>query len=341
MAPIRALGLLSGGLDSALAAKLLTEQGLEVIGLHLESPTSCRSDVREAARELGIELEIRPKGEAYLELLRHPRWGYGRNMNPCLDCRVFMLRLAREVMEQRGARFVFTGEVVGQRPMSQQRQALTMIDRNSDLEGWVLRPLSARLLPETEPERQGWVDRSRLLGIFGRGRSDQLRLAAEYGLRNFQSPGGGCLLTEPSFAERLRDLFAHTPEEKTHMQDVALLRLGRHIRVSAELKLVLGRNESENRSLEGFASEDRWLVTPDGFKGPIALVCGPRDQESLDHAVAWIVRYTKQPRAEDRVRWSEADELRFRPLGEAAAMRAPVDAPKDALVDIPVEALRP
>ena len=336
MPPIRTIGLLSGGLDSALAAKLLKDQGLDVVGLHLESPTSCRSDVREVAGDLGIPLEVRPKGEAYLKLLRHPRWGYGKNMNPCLDCRIFMLGVAHQVMDECGARFVFTGVVVGQRPMSQQRQALIMIDRHAELEGWVLRPLSARLLAETEPERQGWVDRSRLLGIYGRGRRDQLRLAAEYGLRHYQSPGGGCLLTEPSFAGRLADLFEHTPEASTGVDDVALLRVGRHIRVTRELKIVLGRNEEENRSLSGFVSERRWLVEPDGFKGPSALICGPQDESSLGHAMAWIARYAKQARADDRVRWRQAEKLHYRAIGSAAAVGAAVDRP----VDVPVEALK-
>ena len=151
MTGIRAVGLLSGGLDSALAAKLLLDQGIEVIGLHLESPTACRSDVRELAREIKIPLVVRPEGEEYLRLLRHPRWGYGRNMNPCLDCRLFMFRLARPCMEEHGARFLFTGEVAGQRPMSQTRDRMALVDRQSGLEGLILRPLSARLLPETEP----------------------------------------------------------------------------------------------------------------------------------------------------------------------------------------------
>src|SRR6059036_273787 len=158
MAPIRALGLMSGGLDSTLASKLLLEQGIDVVGLHLESPTACQTDVRAVARELGIPLIVRSKGEEYVRLLRQPRYGYGRNMNPCIDCRIFMFQLARPSLDEFGARFVFTGEVLGQRPMSQTRGSLDLVERRSGLSGFIVRPLSALKLPETEPERRGWVD---------------------------------------------------------------------------------------------------------------------------------------------------------------------------------------
>lgn len=293
MSAIRAIGLLSGGLDSALAARLMLDQGVDVVGLHLHSPTACRSDVREVAKDLGIPLEVRDKGAAYLELLRHPRWGYGRNMNPCLDCRSFMFDMARPVLEAHAAHFVFTGEVVGQRPMSQMRSAMELLERRSALEGFIVRPLSAKLLPETEPEKRGWIDRARLLGIAGRGRSAQLDLARRYGLRHYQSPGGGCLLTDASYSEKLRDLFEHTPEERTSMDDLALLRIGRHFRISPELKVVLGRDAGENARLAEFANDARWRVEPDGFPGPAALVCGPRDDAALGHALRLIARYTR------------------------------------------------
>jgi hypothetical protein len=294
MSAIRAVGLLSGGLDSALAARMLIDQGIEVIGVHLESPTACRSDVRELAGELGIKLEVRPKGDEYLRLLRHPKYGYGRNMNPCLDCRLFMFELGRPYMEEHGARFLFTGEVVGQRPMSQTRSAIAAIDKRSGLEGWILRPLSAHVLPETEPERRGWVDRSRLLGLMGRGRTEQLALAERYGIRHVQSPGGGCLLTDAKFSERLRDLFAHTPEESTTTDDVALLRIGRHLRVDAGLKIVIGRDEAENLRLESFVAADRVLVRPLGWNAPAALICGAADERAIESAAAAIARHTRR-----------------------------------------------
>jgi tRNA-uridine 2-sulfurtransferase len=316
---IRALGLLSGGLDSALAAALLLEQGLEVEGLHLESPVSCRSDVREVARELGIPLTVQAKGEEYLRLLRDPRWGYGRNLNPCVDCRVFMLRRSREYLEESGADFLFTGEVLGQRPMSQQSEKLRLIDRQAGVDGLILRPLSARLLPETEPERRGWVDRSRLLAISGRSRHVQLAEAGRLGLRRHQAPGGGCRLTDASFSRKLRDLFDHTPKGGVEEADVALLALGRHFRLGPALKIVLGRNAAENARLASLQGERRWLVEPDGFAGPSALVCGPRDEASLAGAIRLIARYARSHESRDHVRWHSRDGVRVRRLGRVVA----------------------
>ena len=318
MTSIPTLVLLSGGLDSALAAKLMLEQGLDVIGLYLESPTACRSDVREVARELGITLEVRAKGEEYLKLLRHPRFGYGKHMNPCVDCRVFMFGIARRVMEQVGARFVVTGEVVGQRPMSQGRNTLSLIDRQADLEGWVLRPLSALLLPETEPERRGWVNRSRMLRITGRGRLEQLALAERFGLTHHESPGGGCLLTDAIFSVKLRDLFAHRDEASTTVEDVALLRIGRHFRVRRDLKIVLGRDQHENRRLAAHLGPGQWLVEPHGFSGPAALVCGPRDEPALAAAARLIAEYSRESRPDHRVRWREGEASGERALAEGA-----------------------
>ncbi len=316
---IRALGLLSGGLDSALAAALLLEQGLEVIGLHLQSPTSCRSDVRAVARSLGIRLEVREKGEAYLRLLREPRWGYGRNMNPCVDCRVFMFRLARGVMEETGADFLFTGEVLGQRPMSQLGEKIRLIDRQAGLDGLVLRPLSARLLPESEPERRGWVDRARLLAVSGRSRHVQLREAARLGLEDYASPGGGCLLTDAAYSRKLRDLFDHAPEGAVGEEDVALLGVGRHFRLGPGLKIVLGRDEAENHRLAELRAAGRWLVEPEGFNGPSALVCGPRDEDTLARAAGLIARYARAAGPDDRIRWDAGDGVRIRRLGRIAA----------------------
>lgn len=315
---IRAVGLLSGGLDSALAAKLLLDQEIEVIGLHLESPTACRSDVRVLARELGIPLVVRAKGEEYVRLLRHPRWGYGRNMNPCVDCRLFMFRMAQPCLEEQGAQFLFTGEVVGQRPMSQTRDRMALVDRQSGLQGLILRPLSARLLAETEPERRGWVDRSRLLAISGRTRLEQLALAERYGLRNVQSPGGGCLLTDPRFSERLRGLFEDVPAERTTVDDLALLRIGRVFRVTPTLRIVVGRDREESLRLAEFETQERWLVEPLDFAGPSALVCGPRDEKSLGHAIDLIARHSRAPSPEGSVRWRAGETVHSRALGAAA-----------------------
>jgi hypothetical protein len=317
--PIRAVGLLSGGLDSTLAAKLVLDQGIEVVGLHLTAPTACRTGVAEVAAQLGIRLVTRAKGDAFLRLVRNPRFGWGRNMNPCLDCRVFMFGMARELMAESGASFLFTGEVTGQRPMSQQRAALDRIDRESGLEGWVVRPLSALRLPETGPEKRGWLDRSKLLGLTGRGRHEQLALAATLGLRHFESPGGGCLLTEPGFARRLRDLFEHVDADGTEAEDVELLRIGRHVRVDRSTKVVLGRDAAENARLPEFENARRWRVEPTGFRGPTALVCGPRDEAALGAAIALIGRHAGRPDPRDEVRWWEDGTERRRALGAAAS----------------------
>jgi hypothetical protein len=174
------------------------------------------------------------------------------------------------------------------------------------------------VLPETEPERLGWVDRSRLLGIDGRGRQDQLELAQRLGVRHYQSPGGGCLLTDAHFSAKLRDLLDHENEERTTMEDVALLRVGRHFRLRPDLKIVLGRNREENLQLTPFVNEDRWLIEPDGFNGPHALVCGPRDESALNEAIPLIARYTRNPSPEHQVRWVVAGEIQRRRLGVLA-----------------------
>ena len=325
MTPTRALGLLSGGLDSALAARLLIDQGLDVIGLHLESPTACRSDVREVAADLGIPLVTLQKGEAYVELLQRPKFGYGRNMNPCVDCRVFMFQRARPVMEAHGARFLFTGEVMGQRPMSQTRERFHLIDREAGLAGWILRPLSAQALPETEPERLGLVDRSRLLGLVGRTRTAQLELAERLGLKHYQSPGGGCLLTDPIFSVKLRDLFDHAGDERATLNDVALLRVGRHFRIGPGLKIVLGRDAAENETLRGHNGPGRQVLEPLTFSGPTALICGHFDDAIRLEAARLIVQYSRHARPADLLRWKDSGRERTRSLADFE-LSAPAEA---------------
>jgi len=315
---VRALGLLSGGLDSALAAALLLEQGLEVTGLHFTSPVSCGGDARGTARDLGIPLLVRAPGEAFLELLRAPRWGYGRHLNPCVDCRILMLRLAGGVLRETGADFLFTGEVPGQRPMSQLRHRMRLVEKQSGLAGLILRPLAARLLPETEPERRGWVDRARLLAIHGRSRRVQLAEAARLGLRRYDAPAGGCRLTDPAYARRLRDLLEHSPG-RPDGTDVELLAIGRHVRCGPGLKVVLGRSAAENARLAALAGGARWLVEPVDCAGPSALVCGPRDDDTLGQAAALIARYARAATPGALVRWRTADGIRQWPAGSVPA----------------------
>jgi len=331
MTGTRALGLVSGGLDSALAARLLIDQGIEVVGLHLESPTACRSSVGEVAEHLGIRLITREKGEAYARLLREPRFGYGRNMNPCVDCRIFMFELAKPVMEEVGARFLFTGEVMGQRPMSQTRERFHLIDRQAGLAGRILRPLSARALDETEPERLGWVDRERLLGIVGRGRDTQLALAEQLGLKHFQSPGGGCLLTDPIFSIKLRDLFDHSSAQTGTLSDIELLRVGRHFRIADDLKIVLGRNAGENARLRAFANPGRELIEPDGFGGPTALVCGELNERSIGAAARLIRDLSPRAGAEARLKWRAGGRETSARMADLALAAAEASMEPDAV----------
>ena len=254
---MKAIGLLSGGLDSTLAVRVMLEQGIEVVAVKFTSPF-CQCDsggcchAAEQARRMGVPLKVFAKGDDYLDVVRHPRHGWGSGMNPCIDCRIFMLLKTKTYMEEIGAAFLFTGEVLGQRPMSQHRRALTLIERESGLEGRIVRPLSAHHLPPTEAESQGWISRGRLLAIQGRSRKPQIALAEGYGISDYPCPAGGCLLTDERFADKLRDLFEH--QEHVAMQDIRLLKVGRHFR-SGMNKIVCGRNAAENSTLRTLVCE--------------------------------------------------------------------------------------
>ena len=264
---MRAIGLVSGGLDSALAIFLLKKQGIEVIGLSFLSPFwESKNTLKRLAQELEIELREIEVGEEYLELLKNPQFGYGKNLNPCIDCKIWMLKEARREMEKEGASFVFTGEVVGQRPKSQLKNTLRLIEKQSGLEGYLLRPLSAKLLPPTIPEEKGWVKREELLDLQGRGRKRQLELAEKWGIKHFSPPAGGCLLTDPNFSRRLKDLWES--EEAYNFESVELLKVGRHFRLRPSFKLVVGRNQIENEKLKEFVREDDILFFPGRVRVP-------------------------------------------------------------------------
>ncbi len=295
----KALALLSGGLDSTLAVRVMLEQGIAVEALNFISPfctctgrnAGCKSEAVRVAEEFGIPIKVMNKGIEYLEIVRKPRHGYGKGMNPCVDCRIFILRKAREYMAECGADFVITGEVLGQRPMSQRRDTLRIIERESGLAGLLLRPLSAQHFEPTIPEQEGWVDRNRLLAIQGRSRKEQMQLANELDVKNYPCPAGGCLLTELSFVSKVRDVFAHS--EELDLRDFRLLKLGRHFRVSRGAKVIVGRDEKENALLEsamkpGEASL-RWIEGG----SPLAVILGSADDASLATAAAIVLRYTK------------------------------------------------
>lgn len=302
---------MSGGLDSSLATKLVMDQGIEVVALKFTSPfCNCDSGGRchaaKIAQELGIELINVAKGEEYLELVKHPKHGRGSGMNVCLDCRIYMLRKAKIIADEIGADFMFTGEVLGQRPMSQHRRALELIDRETELEGKLLRPLSAKLFPPTEAERMGWVDREKLLSISGRGRKEQMALAQLNGIADYPCPAGGCLLTSIEFSAKLSDMLVHDPDRLT-MRDVALLKLGRHFRVNGH-KVVIGRNEKENNLLKGFLDPGTDLLEPVEVKGPCCLVEG-HDPDTLKEAAMMLARYSDGGSVAIRVQVVGAMEL--------------------------------
>lgn len=280
------VALLSGGLDSSVAVKLMLDQGLGVRALNFVSPFctcspqksgGCRLAVR-VAQSMGVELRVMNKGMDYLRIVERPRFGYGRGLNPCIDCRIYMLRKAAEVMQATGAVCVVTGEVLGQRPMSQYRRALDLIERESGLAGRLLRPLSAHLLSPTIPEQEGLIRRDRMLDLSGRARSPQLAIAKERGLEVFGCPSGGCLLTDPAIAKRLRDVFDRCPEWDE--RDARLTTLGRHFRLHPELKAILGRNEAENTRLEQMAGPLP-VVSFTQEPGPTAILRGHCEARDL------------------------------------------------------------
>jgi len=295
--PRKAIALISGGLDSALAIHLVQRQGIDVLAVHFPSffsggdPEAPNSPVQVIARQLRVPLVIREKGDDFLDIIRNPRYGHGKNINPCVDCRIYTLVKARELMEETGSSFLVTGEVVGQRPMSQRRHTMRLIEKQSGCDGIVLRPLCAKLLPPTEPELAGMVDRERLLDIQGRGRKVQFALAHEIGLEGFSAPAGGCLLTDQIYARRLRDLLDDRPEVSRTELDA--LKTGRHVHLRPGLKIVIGRNQQENERLETL-TQSGVLFEPGDFPGPTVLAQGSPTPEEERIIGSIIRRYTRE-----------------------------------------------
>lgn len=293
---MRALALLSGGLDSTLAVRALLNQGIDIVALNFATPfclcnrrNGCRSLAKEVSEKFGLELKTIALFDEYIEIVRNPRYGYGSNLNPCIDCRILMLRRARSLMEELSASFVVTGEVLGQRPMSQHKRALQIIEKESGLIGLILRPLSAKLLPVSIPEKEGWVSRERLLEISGRSRKPQMALARDYGIRDYPCSAGGCLLTDPGFTRRMKDLITYSAE--LTLNDIALLKLGRHFRLSRQAKLVVGRNEQENDRLERLKRAGDISVFAEQVNGPLAIGRGEFSEEAAVLACRIVARY--------------------------------------------------
>jgi hypothetical protein len=303
---IKAIGLVSGGLDSALAVAVVRGLGVDVLGLHVVIGYSASFMRREIAGErpadvaaeesarmsaaFGVDVRILDCTTEYFDVLLHPRHGYGANANPCIDCHLFMIRKAKEIMDREGVHFVFTGEVLGQRPMSQNYKALGLIDAECGLEGLLVRPLSAKLLPETVPEKNGWLPRDGLLDIQGRSRRRQMELAGELGITGYSSPAGGCMLTDENYAAKLRDWMIHRGEEALTHEETLLFSVGRHFRLSPSVKIVVGRREAENLYIER-AWRGEWLAVPLDGPGPTVLVQGEPSEEDLRTAASFVARY--------------------------------------------------
>ncbi|MBN1365492.1 MAG: tRNA 4-thiouridine(8) synthase ThiI [Syntrophaceae bacterium] len=286
---VKAVALFSGGLDSVLAAELIRRQNIDVLCLTFTTPFFNARKALEAVCQINLPLEIQDITSEYLNMLKSPRYGYGRNMNPCIDCHILMLKIAGRKMEETGSDFIITGEVLGQRPLSQNKQSLYIVAKNSGYQDYILRPLSSLLLDPIKVERENFVDRSQLLSIHGRGRKIQIKLATNFGIVKYFPPAGGCLLTDPIFSRRLRDLFSHQGDR--NIRDIELLKYGRHFRVSNECKIIVGRNNADNEELKKLATSDDLTFNTTNFPGPFVLV--PYGKETDKQiASALCVRYS-------------------------------------------------
>ncbi|WP_457577950.1 thiamine biosynthesis protein [Desulfomarina sp.] len=312
MQKIKALALFSGGLDSILATRLVMSQGIDVTAIQFVTPffnyrilADKETHRKRMHRLYGIHVELFDISSEYLELLKNPAHGFGKNFNPCIDCKIFMLAKAREMMAERGAKFLITGEVLGQRPMSQRRDTLNVIERDSGTRSFLLRPLSAKLMAETEAEKKGWVDREKLLDFSGRGRSRQISLAGEYGITDFPAPAGGCILADPILSRRISRLYSDDSPlspAKITTEDVRLLLVGRQFILPGGGWLVLGRDERDNDRLETLAGKDDALLWMEQRPGPTALLRRAAayypDSDSLKRdlelAARLVVRYGRK-----------------------------------------------
>ena len=342
----RALALISGGLDSLLATRVVQDQGIYVEGINfytgfcVEGHTHAirekdrnrpkRNNALWVAEQLGIKLHIVDIVDEYKQVVFNPQYGYGANLNPCLDCKIFMVRKAREWIEQNHFDFLITGEVVGQRPKSQRSATMPIVQKDSGIEDRLLRPLCARKLPETLPEREGWIDRARLYDFSGRSRKPQMALAADLGLHDYAQPAGGCcFLTDRSYSAKLRDLWEARGERRYELDDIMLLKVGRHIRPAPHFKVIIAREEGEGNFLSGYRKQYPSLnMTSHG--GPFALLDGAPSTEDIELAARIIGRYSQGRDA------SEV-ELEYRTAeGEVTALRvspmSPDDIPREWLI---------
>ncbi len=314
--PRKAVALISGGLDSLLAARVMQEQGIHVEGINfftgfcVEGHTHAirkkdrarprRNNALWVAEQLGIKLHIVDIIEEYKDVLLNPKHGYGANLNPCLDCKIFMVQKAKEWIEANGFDFIITGEVIGQRPKSQRKDTMPIIAIESGAEDRLLRPLCAKNLPPTLPEQEGWVDREKLYDFEGRTRKPQMALASQFGFKEYAQPAGGCcFLTDASYSQKLTDLWKARGERDYEFDDIMLLKVGRHIRPRPHFKLIVGREDGENKFLEGYRKQFTHLFAT-SHNGPLVLLDGKASEEDLQLAAEVTARFS-QGRSADRV----------------------------------------
>lgn len=286
--PVKALCMFSGGLDSQLAVCVLREQGIEVEAVVFDSPFFETTSAIKAATALDVKLYVEDLTDEILALLNDPPHGFGKCMNPCIDCHAHMIQRCYKMLSKIGASFIATGEVLSQRPMSQNRQSLSVVAKESGCSDIVLRPLSAKLLDPTKPEIEGWVDRERLLDLSGRGRKPQFELAKKFGITDYPSPAGGCRLTEPNFSQRLSELIKY---DGLDVRDIELLRVGRHFRLSDNVKLIVGRNAKDNAQLKEVALENDIIIDIDDIPGPVALLPADASKEDIKFSAEICARY--------------------------------------------------
>jgi tRNA U34 2-thiouridine synthase MnmA/TrmU len=295
-------------LDSTLAVKLILDQGIEVEAINFVTPFClCKKGgcgATEVSKKFNIPLRILSVGKDYLKIVKNPKHGYGRNMNPCVDCRIFMLKLAKKYAKETQASFIFTGEVLDERPMSQHWKALGTIEKEAGLEGKILRPLSAKLLPKTEAEKKGWIDREKLLDIRGRQRKRQIELAKKFAITDYPCPAGGCLLTYREYANKLRDLFKH--ENRIQLRDVQLLKIGRHFRLGKN-KIIVGRNEIENNILVNQKDAGDYYFEAQGYGSPITLLQGSKTRKAIETAARLTAYHSDQKIGEMLVKFGKED----------------------------------
>jgi tRNA-specific 2-thiouridylase len=297
----KAAALLSGGLDSLLATQVILNQGIEVEGLNFDIGFNFGGKDNPAsavAKQLGIKLHIIDVIDQYREeVLLNPQYGYGANLNPCLDCKIFMVKQAHAWIQQNKFDFIVTGEVVGQRPMSQRTATMPLVAKQSGADELLLRPLCAKLLPPTLPEINGWIDREKLFGFNGRSRKPQIELATELGFTEFPQPAGGCLLTDKIFCRRLQDLWEFRGKKYYSPKDLELLKIGRHLKPRPEIRMIIGHNESDNNFLQNYCDEFVSLMCT-SHKGPLVLLQGSIDHETLELAAKITARFSQGKTAE-------------------------------------------